>query len=261
MLDQITPVILTWNEAPNIGRNLDRLRWARDIVVVDSGSDDETAAIVAGYPNVRWFTRPFDSHERQWTYAVQETGIVTPWVLRLDADYIVPSATTEEIAALVPGEDIGGYRTAFDYIIEGRKLRGSLYPPLPTLFRRDRVAFVQDGHTEKAHVTGTVPSLRGHIDHDDRKSLERWLVSQFRYQRREIPKLTSTPWSSLSWADRLRRTRVLGPPVVFFYCLLGRGLLLDGKAGLFYACQRATADLILSMLLLQRDFNALSAKK
>lgn len=261
MLDQITPVILTWNEAPNIGRNLDRLGWAREIVVLDSGSDDETAAIAGRYPNVRWLSRPFDSHERQWTYAVQETGIVTPWVLRLDADYIVPRTTIEEIASLAPSDDIGGYRTVFDYRIDGHKLRGSLYPPLPTVFRRDRVTFVQDGHTEKAHVAGTVPTLRGHIDHDDRKSLERWLVSQYRYQRREVDKLTSTPWSALSWGDRLRLTRVLGPPTVFLYCLLGRGLLLDGKAGLFYACQRATADLILSMLLLQRDLAALSAKK
>jgi glycosyltransferase involved in cell wall biosynthesis len=254
MLEQITPVILTWNEAPNIARNLDRLGWAREIVVLDSGSDDDTQAIAQRYPNVRWLTRPFDSHERQWTYAVQETGIATPWVLRLDADYIVPQATIEEIAALAPTDDIGGYRTAFDYCIDGQKLRGSLYPPLPTVFRRDHVKFVQDGHTEKAHVSGTVPTLHGHIDHDDRKSLERWLVSQYRYQRREVDKLTSTPWSQLSWGDRLRLTRVLGPPVVFLYCLLVRGLLLDGRAGLFYACQRATADLILSMLLLQRDF-------
>src|SRR5258706_12991553 len=104
MLDQITPVILTWNEAPNIGRNLDRLGWAREIVVLDSGSDDDTQAIAQRYPNVRWLTRMFDSHERQWTYAVQETGIATPWVLRLDADYIVPQATIDEIAALTPDE-------------------------------------------------------------------------------------------------------------------------------------------------------------
>jgi len=36
MLEQITPLILTWNEASNIGRTLEQLRWARDIVVVDS---------------------------------------------------------------------------------------------------------------------------------------------------------------------------------------------------------------------------------
>lgn len=253
MLDQITPVILTYNEAPNIGRNLERLRWAREVVVVDSGSEDDTAAIVARFPNTRLVVRPFDTHARQWTHAVQETGIATPWVLRLDADYIVPQATVDEIARLAPAEDIGGYRAAFDYCIDGRRLRGSLYPPMPILFRRDRISFVQDGHTEKAAVSGGVGRLAGHVDHDDRKGLDRWLASQFRYQRREADKLASTPWAQLSWGDRVRLTRVLGPPLVFLHCLLGRGLILDGRAGWFYALQRATADMILSMLMIQRD--------
>lgn len=45
MMEQITPLILTCNEAPNIGRTLERLTWARDIVVVDSFSNDETVEI------------------------------------------------------------------------------------------------------------------------------------------------------------------------------------------------------------------------
>jgi glycosyltransferase involved in cell wall biosynthesis len=253
MLDHITPVILTHDEAPNIGRNLERLAWAREVVVVDSGSRDDTAAIVGRFANARLVVRPFDTHARQWTWAVQETGIGTPWVLRLDADYIVPPATIAEIAALVPADDVGGYRVRFDYCVDGRRLRGSLYPPAPVLFRRDRVSFVQDGHTEKAFVSGTVAMLAGRIDHDDRKGLDRWLASQFRYQTREAEKLAATPWAQLSWGDRIRLTRVLGPPLVFLYCLFGRGLILDGWAGWHYALQRTTADLILSVLLIQRD--------
>lgn len=253
MLDQITPVILTYNEAPNIARNLARLSWAREVVVVDSGSEDETPAIVGRFPNARLVVRPFDTHARQWTFAIQEAGIATPWVLRLDADYIVPQPTIDEIAGLAPTTDIGGYRAAFDYCIDGRRLRGSLYPALPVLFRRDRVTFAQDGHTEKADVSGTVGMLVGHIDHDDRKGLDRWLVSQFRYQSREVDKLLSAPWAQLSWPDRLRLTRVLGPPLVFLYCLFGRGLILDGWPGWYYAVQRTTADMILSLLMIQRD--------
>ncbi|TXL69618.1 glycosyltransferase family 2 protein [Vineibacter terrae] len=260
MLDQITPVILTYNEAPNIGRNLEQLAWAREVVVVDSGSDDDTAGIVGRFPNARLVVRPFDSHAQQWTFAVQQTGIATPWVLRLDADYIVPEATIREIAAIVPGAQIGGYRAAFDYCIDGRRLRGSLYPKAPILFRRDRVTFVQDGHTEKARVDGVLGMLAGRVDHDDRKRLDRWLVSQFRYQSREADKLTSTPWSQLSWGDRVRLTRVLGPPLVLLYCLFGRGLILDGWPGWVYAFQRMTADLILSMLLIQRDLAGGSTK-
>ena len=45
MLAEITPVILTYNEAANIGRSLERLGWAREIVIVDSHSTDDTLAV------------------------------------------------------------------------------------------------------------------------------------------------------------------------------------------------------------------------
>jgi len=42
MLDKITAVVLTYNEVPNIGRLLERVRWAAQVVVVDSQSTDGT---------------------------------------------------------------------------------------------------------------------------------------------------------------------------------------------------------------------------
>ncbi|MCE2693417.1 MAG: glycosyltransferase [Verrucomicrobiaceae bacterium] len=48
-LDSITPLVLTWNEEPNLRPCLERLRWAREVVILDSGSTDATAAIAARY--------------------------------------------------------------------------------------------------------------------------------------------------------------------------------------------------------------------
>ena len=78
MLDQITPVILTYNEAPNIGRTLERLAWAREIVVVDSFSDDETLAIVDRTPQARLLQREFDCLANQWNFALNEARIARP---------------------------------------------------------------------------------------------------------------------------------------------------------------------------------------
>src|SRR5512143_2622752 len=89
MPDRITPLILTWNEEANIARTLDKLRWAREVVVVDSGSTDGTRAICESFPNVRVVVRPFDSHAAQWNFGLKETGIVSDWVLALDADYVL----------------------------------------------------------------------------------------------------------------------------------------------------------------------------
>ena len=82
-MDNITPVLLTCNEAANIGRSLSCLTWAKDIVIVDSGSTDATISIAAKYPQVRLFQRAFDTHGNQWRYAAQETGISTNWICDL----------------------------------------------------------------------------------------------------------------------------------------------------------------------------------
>src|SRR5262245_53515940 len=122
MLSEITPVVLTFNEAANIGRTLACLTWAKDIVVVDSGSTDETLAIIAQFPQVRVFRHAFDTHANQWRYATEETGISTNWILRLDADYEVTDAVKDELSRLDGSAAIDAYRIAFDYAIFGQKL-------------------------------------------------------------------------------------------------------------------------------------------
>jgi glycosyltransferase involved in cell wall biosynthesis len=250
MLDAITPVILTFNEAPNIGRTLEKLRWARRVVVVDSLSTDETLAIVAMFPNAQVFVRPINSLADQWNFAVHKTGIETEWVLRLDADYIVQDDFIAELAALKPADDIGAYRVKFSYCIHGILLRGSLYPTDYKLFRRRAVTFYQDGHTDRQRFSGKGEPLNGHILHDDRKPISRWLWAQDRYMAAEAKKLSEAPLSGLDLMDRLRRRRLLGPLIVFFYCLFWKGLILDGRAGLYYTLQRTISEMILALNLL-----------
>src|SRR4051794_11000683 len=87
MLDRITPLILTRDEEANIGRTLPQLAWAREVVVVDSMSSDATVEIARRFANVRVVQRAFDSHDRQWSFGVEQ--VTTPWVLTLDADYFL----------------------------------------------------------------------------------------------------------------------------------------------------------------------------
>ena len=255
VLSEITPVILTYNEAPNIGRTLGSLRWARRVVVVDSFSDDETAEIVGGFPNAQLFQRRFDTHAAQWNYAVSETGIHTAWTLALDADYLVGDGLEAELAALAPDGDVTGYSVHFEYWVFGRPLRGSMYPPVTVLFRTGLGSYRQDGHTQRLALPGRTMPLRNKIRHDDRKPLSHWVQAQLRYTRLEAEHLQGRDWVHLSWPDRLRRTTFLAPPVVFFYCLLVKMAILDGKPGWYYAFQRLVAELLLAMQLLQLNMD------
>lgn len=250
-MKDITGLVLTFNEAPNVERTLGKLSWLREVVVVDSHSSDGTAERAAAFPNVRVVTRTFTSHAEQWNFGVEQTGSAE-WILALDADYLLSDALVEEIAGLEPPPGVHGYSASFEYCIDGRPLRGAAYPPVTVLYRRARARYEQDGHTQRVKIDGAVAPLRARIRHDDRKPLSQWLGAQAKYMELEAAKLTSAAPGALGMIDRLRRWIVIAPAAMFFYCYLVRGGILDGRAGLFYALQRATSEAILSMFLVRR---------
>ncbi len=254
MLEQITPIILTYNEAPNIGRTLEPLEWAHDIVVVDSFSDDETGVIVERTPNARLIQREFDSLANQWNFALRQAGIKSEWVLALDADYLLTPEFIEELKTLKPSPEIKGYTANFVYCVNGRRLRGSAYPPVTVLYRHQDARYRQDGHAHRVVIEGTVINLKSVMLHDDRKSLSHWLRSQDKYMQLERRKLLESPVRELGWADRIRRLRVIAPFAIFLYCLFVKGAILDGRAGLYYAFQRLLSELFLSLYLFEESF-------
>ncbi len=247
---QITPLVLTWNEAPNLARCLERLTWAARVVVLDSGSTDDTLAIARRFSNVEVQTRPFDDHASQWNHGVDL--VRTPWVLSLDADYLLPERFVPALDELDLAGDLDAVYAHFRYCVFGRPLRASLYPPRAVLFRRERCRYESDGHTQRLRVPGRSMTLTATIDHDDRKPLDRWLASQLVYARLEAEKLLAKSSTGLNWADRLRKTIVLGPPGACAYALIIKGALLDGWPGWYYALQRTIAELMLSLQLLDR---------
>lgn len=253
MLNDITPLLITYNEAPNIARTLSKLTWARDVVIVDSHSTDRTREqAMAAHPGVRWFERGFTTHAEQWTFALEQTGITTEWVLALDADYVLSDGLVDELRRRQPPPGTNGYEASFVYCIEGQPLRCGAYPPVVVLFRRAHATYFQDGHAHRVRVDGGIEKLGHAILHDDRKPLSHWLSSQSRYMRLEADKLAATPASELALIDRLRKLIVVAPPAMFVYCLFVKGGVLDGTAGLYYAMQRTVAEAILSLNILER---------
>lgn len=250
MLNAITPLILVYNEAPNIERTLQPLQWASRIVIVDSQcSTDGTLDILKQYPNVEVFQRPFDSHARQWNYGLEQ--VQTAWALSLDADYVVSPELLQELDALPIDPPHNGYFAPFKYCVFGKPLRGTILPPRQVLSRTGKAIYLDDGHTQRLRVEGSSGFLNNYIYHDDRKPLSRWLWAQDRYMVLEVEKLQETPMAELSWGDRLRKTKILAPFVILFYCLILKGGILDGWHGWYYAFQRMLAELLLAIRLIE----------
>jgi glycosyltransferase involved in cell wall biosynthesis len=245
-LDEITPVVLTYNEGPNIARCLKELTWANEVLVVDSYSDDITVAICANFPNVRVVQRRFDTHANQWNFAIRDADVATNWILALDADYSLSENCLRELSLLSPSPEIAGYFCSFRYAVFGKPLRSGVYPSKIALFRRERGHYVQDGHTQRIIVEGVVDRISAPILHDDRKPLARWLDSQLKYAILERKKIEATELHALGLKDWLRSNTSFLPLVVGFYCLFVRGGIFEGREGMYYALQRMAAEAIIS---------------
>lgn len=252
-LQDITPLILTLNEEPNLRRCLEPLSWARTVMILDSGSMDGTPAIASEFANVEFLCRPFDDHTSQWNHGLDQ--VQTEWVLALDADYVLSPDFVKELEALPVDPACDAFFASFRYLVFGRPLRACLYPPRAVLFRKDRCRYRKDGHTQLLHVPGSSANLSARIDHDDRKPLTRWLSSQDKYAALEADKLLALSFGELDLQDRIRRAILPGPCLVFFYTLLVRGALLDGWHGWFYAFQRMVAEIMLSLRLIEARLN------
>lgn len=249
MLNQITPVILTFNEAPNVDRSLQKLSWASRIVVIDSYSTDTTLDFLVACPQVEIFQRKFDTHANQWNYGLEQ--VQTEWVLSLDADYVLSDSLIDEIQRLTPPNQVDGYFIGFQYCVFGKPLRGNILPPRQMLFRKQSSVYIDDGHTQLLSVQGQSDMLKRTVFHDDRKSLSRWLWAQDRYMIIEGRKLLETPGKDLSFGDRLRKRKLIAPFVVLVYCLVLKGGILDGWRGWYYAFQRMFAEMLLSLKMME----------
>jgi glycosyltransferase involved in cell wall biosynthesis len=246
---QTTAMVITYNEGPNLRRCLDRLRWVPRILIIDSGSTDETLDVARQYSQVDIVERPFDDFATQCNFGLAR--IETRWVLSLDADYQLSEALVAEISALRE-DDVAGYSAAFVYRMYGRPLRGSLYPPRVVLYRKDGAAYCNEGHAHRVMIAGRAATLCGKILLDDRKPLARWFASQQHYARREADYLLAASRAGLGRADRLRLIGWPAPILVFFYTMIVKRCALDGWAGWLYVLQRTFSEVALALEIVDR---------
>jgi len=194
-MSNCSAVILTKNEASNLGRCVASLQWCQDILVLDSGSTDDTKAI-AHKLDVRFITHiqtpPFKiSEQRNWALSCGD--LKADWVLFVDADEVIPPDLAEEIQLVCRSSDMAyhAYELTARYLFWGRWLRRTQgYPNWhPRLVRRGRASF-EGGVWEHFSSNTCVGRLTQPYDHyANSKGFSDWLDRHDRYSSWDAEKI------------------------------------------------------------------------
>lgn len=228
-MEKLSATVITYNEEPRIARCLESLRWADEIVVVDSGSTDGTVEVCRGYTDCI-FRRPWDGYGAQKNFSSARAS--HDWVLNLDADEEVSPALREEIrSTLRGGPRCGGYRMPRRNYFGGRWIRRCGWYPDYTLrlFDRRRARFRERLVHEAVSTAAPVGTLRGVIEHYTYDGMSDYIDRLNRY-------------SSLAAEELVREGRPLGvhrlyldPLGAFLKTYVLRRGFLEGELGLSIA--------------------------
>ena len=222
----LTATIITLNEAAHIGAAIDSASWADEIVVVDSGSSDDTLAI-ARSKGARVEVRAWTGYVDQKNFAA--TLATHDWIFSLDADErITPELASEIRAMLASSPANAGYRVPRVTFHLGRWIRTTdFYPDFQTrLYDRRRARWRGRYVHESVHVDGPSGQLQHELLHYSYRDLRDHLDRINRY----------STLAARQMLENGRRAGVLDllvhPPAAFLRNYILRKGILEGTAGL-----------------------------
>jgi glycosyltransferase involved in cell wall biosynthesis len=241
----VSVAIVTLNEEENLPRTLTSVRWADEIVVVDSGSTDRTVEI-AHTLGARVIERAWPGFAAQKNFAISQcTGT---WILSLDADEeLTPELQTQIRTMLASDPPIDAYYLRRRNLFLGRWIKhGGFYPDSKLrLFRRSAANFALTPQFEErpVHETIAFDGAAGTLDydlvHNAYPALSTYIEHMDRYSGLGADLLVAKGRTSRSLLSFLSNIFVV-PQIMFLWNYFFRLGFLDGREGLLLHLYHAT---------------------
>jgi len=220
----LTVAIITLNAASQLGACLEGVAFADEILLVDSGSTDDTLEVAARH-GARVEIKEWLGFGRQKAYAVSMAR--NDWVLCLDADERVSERLARSIREAMATQRYRAYRMPRRNRFLGRWLaHGEGYPDWSLrLFHRAHASWSSDEVHEAVLTTADVGQLEGDLLHDSAEDVTTYIGKQNRYTTLQARTLFAQGVRASYW-------RLLASPLVrfikFYVVRLG---FLDGGPG------------------------------
>ncbi len=255
----VSVMIPTLNEGKNIARCLDHLQWADEVVVVDSGSKDDTCAIAERY-GARVVQFKWDgTWPKKKNWALRNVDFRNPWVLIVDADeWITPELADEIVAVSKSGTKAVGYYVNRRFIFMGGWIKHCGYYPSWNL-RLIKRGFGEYEQLTEIGDTGSGDNevhehvvCRGevaHLDHDmlhfafpniqvfveKHNRYSNWEAAvQFAGTDAHSTVKGSSDLTKRRWLRELSRKLPFRPTLRFLYSYIWKLGILDGKPGFVF---------------------------
>ncbi len=197
-MNKLSVTVITLNEEKNLARCLDSVKdFADDLVIIDSGSTDDTIKIAETF-GAKIFVRRFDNYSNQKNFAVSKTS--GDWILSLDADEEVEHDLAEEIKLKIinsktsginqelknndPVSDLDAYSIPRKNIIFGKFIKYTRWQPELDrhvwIWRKGAGKWMGDVHEELV-VKGRVGRMEYHKIHHQYDTIAQFWEMMNRY--------------------------------------------------------------------------------
>jgi glycosyltransferase involved in cell wall biosynthesis len=169
-MEKLSVIIITFNEEKNIRDCLESVKWADEIIVVDSFSSDNTIQICKEYTN-NIFQRKWEGFAKQKNFALNL--VKNKWVLWIDADERVSKELKEEIEKVIENNKFDGFCIPRKNFFLGRWIKyGGWYPDYTLrLFKKEKAYFEEREVHEKVILNGKISYLKSPILHYSYKNI------------------------------------------------------------------------------------------
>jgi glycosyltransferase involved in cell wall biosynthesis len=231
----LSVAIITRNEAKNLPACLKSLSFAGQIVVVDSGSTDDTVKIAADF-GCDVFIEPWRGFGLQKQYAIDQCA--NPWILVLDADERIPGETAQAIRNIIsnPSTTAAGFSFPRRNYFQGRWIRHAGWWPdrIVRLFRKGQGRMTPANVHEAVEVDGPVDPLDCPIEHYTESSLSQVLIKIDHYSTLGAEEAFREGKTASIWSAVIRGK------LAFLHNYILRCGFLDGSQGITLALTDAT---------------------
>lgn len=240
-MPDITVIILTKNEEKNIEASIESAKQiAQRIIVVDSGSMDRTVEL-AEVNGAEVYYHEWAGHAVQFNWALDNCGINTTWVFRLDADERISEELAAEIKQKLDNKaDADGYQMRWRVYFMGKWIKhgGTHKPYFLRLFRFGKGRVENRLMDEHIIVDGVVENLQGDLIHYDYKGLDAWVNKHIWYSNLDL-RMYNTQSNTTSGKILQKKKRCfyyqlplfLRARIYYWYRYYGQLGFLDGTEG------------------------------